>query len=89
VKGADYCLVVEGNQKSLFEEVVVYFENFQSELGSVVVKEEEGHGRVEWWEYFLETDVDWLPMRVDWLGFRGVYLAFCPGGYETLSHLVM
>ena len=58
--GADYCLVLKGNQKSLYEEVGVYFENFQSEQQSVVVKEE-GHGRVERREYFLETDIDWLP----------------------------
>jgi predicted transposase YbfD/YdcC len=70
-KGADYCLVVKGNQKSLYEEVEVYFENFQSELGSVVV-EDCGHGRVECREYFLETDIEWLPTRFDWVGLRGV-----------------
>ena len=31
-KGADYCLVVKGNQKSLHSEVKMHFENFQSEL---------------------------------------------------------
>jgi len=39
------------DQKSLYEEVEGYFESFQSELLGVVV-EEEGHGRVEWREYF-------------------------------------
>jgi predicted transposase YbfD/YdcC len=70
-KEADYCLVLKRNQKSLHEEVEVYFENFQSELGSVVV-DEEGHGRVERREYFLETDIDWLPMRFDWVGLKSV-----------------
>ena len=44
-----------------------------SELGSSsVVVVDEGYGRIEWREYFLETDIDWLSMRMDWVGLRGV-----------------
>jgi|GEM_PF-2133462 len=50
-KDVDYCLVLKGNQKSLYEEVAVYFENLVVEQQCVVVKES-GHGRVECWEYF-------------------------------------
>lgn len=70
-KDADYCLVLKGNQKSLHDEVEVYFENLQVKQQSVVVKDR-GHGRIECREYFLETDIDWLTKKAVWVGLVGV-----------------
>lgn len=56
---ADYCLALKGNQTSLHEDVKLYFENLPAE--QTTVTKEKGHGRIEQREYFLETDIDWLP----------------------------
>ena len=63
-KKADYCLALKGNQTSLHEDVRLYFENLPAEQRAVT--KGKGHGRIEKREYFLETDVDWLPQRTDW-----------------------
>ena len=63
-KKADYCLALKGNQTSLHEDVKLYFENLSAE--QTAVTKEKDHGRIEKREYFLETDIDWLPQKADW-----------------------
>ena len=69
-KEADYCLSLKGNQTSLHEDVKLYFENLPAEQAAVT--KEKGHGRIEKREYFLETDIDWLPQKIDWKNLNAI-----------------
>ena len=62
-KGADYCLVLKGNQSALHDDVRFYFEN--QAVTTKTVTREKDHGRIEKREYFLETDIDWLWKQLD------------------------
>ena len=69
-KNADYVLGLKGNQPSLYQDVKLYFE---SELPQSTIRTlEKDHGRIEKREYYLETDVDWIPQRADWVNLRGI-----------------
>ncbi len=63
-KKADYCLALKGNQSSLHEDVKLYFEKLPAE--QTAITKEKGHGRIEKREYFLDTDIDWLPQKAEW-----------------------
>ena len=67
---ADYCLALKGNQSNLHDDVKLYFENLPAE--QTVFTKEKGHGRIEKREYFLETDIDWLPQRANWAGLNAI-----------------
>jgi len=57
-------------QTPLHEDVKLYFENLPAE--QTAVTKEKGHGRIEKREYFLETDIDWLPQKTDWAGLKAI-----------------
>ena len=69
-KDADYCFGLKGNQLNLHEDVKLYFENLSAEQKTVT--KEKDHGRVEKREYFLETDIDWLPQKQAWTGLHAI-----------------
>ena len=69
-KNADYCLALKGNQASLHDDVKLYFENIEAEQKKTT--KEKGHGRIETREYFLETDIDWLPQKQLWRGISSI-----------------
>ena len=69
-KQAEYCLALKGNQSGLHEDVKLYFENLPAEQTSST--KEKGHGRIEKREYFLETDIDWLPQKTAWAGLKAI-----------------
>jgi predicted transposase YbfD/YdcC len=70
-KKADYVIGLKRNQKNLYKAVEAHF------TGGVRVFESEstaeyGHGRMEIREYYLETNVSWLPQSAEWAGLRSV-----------------
>ncbi|MDR1409276.1 MAG: ISAs1 family transposase [Oscillospiraceae bacterium] len=69
-KKADYVLGLKGNQESLHEDVKLYFDNIS--VTSKVTTKEKGHGRIETREYFLETDIDWLLQKPDWVNLNAI-----------------
>jgi len=69
-KEADYCLGLKGNQSNLHENVKLYFENLPAEQNAVTKGKD--HGRIEKREYFLETDIDWLTQKEDWIGLNAI-----------------
>ena len=69
-KEAEYCLSLKGNQTNLHEDVKLYFENLSAEQRFVTRGKD--HGRIEKREYFLETDIDWLPQKSDWIGLNAI-----------------
>ena len=72
-KGADYVLALKKNQENLHAYVCNYFTFFAPSQATST--RETGHGREETREYFLETDIDWMPDRLDWKGFAGIGMA--------------
>jgi hypothetical protein len=66
----DYCLALKGNQTHLHEDVKLYFENLSAE--QTAVTKEKGHGRIEKWEYSLETDIDWLFQKAAWSNLNAI-----------------
>lgn len=70
-KGADYVIALKGNQKNLLEETEVFFEDF-SDFAQNTETYDVGHGRKETREYFLETNVAWLPQKPDWRNLKAI-----------------
>ena len=72
-KKADYVIGLKKNQAKLHAAVEEYFlYNPASAKSAIKTVYESGHGRVEQREYWLETDIKWLPMRAEWSGLNGV-----------------
>ena len=67
---ADYVFGLKGNQSSLHGDVKLYFEN--EDIKEKTVTHDKGHGRIETREYFLETEIDWLYQRPDWMGLKAI-----------------
>jgi predicted transposase YbfD/YdcC len=67
---ADYVFGLKGNQTGLHEDVRLYFEHIKA--AEKIVTKEQGHGRIETREYFLETDIDWLTQKPDWAGLNAI-----------------
>lgn len=76
-KKADYVLALKGNQGNIHDAVSGYFEDALKEKFAGVDHEsyktvEKGHGRIEKRNYYLLTDLGWLPERKAWYGLAGV-----------------
>jgi predicted transposase YbfD/YdcC len=76
-KKADYVLALKGNQGNIHDAVRGYFEDALKEKFAGVDHEsyktvEKGHGRIEKRNYYLLTDLGWLPERKAWYGLAGV-----------------
>lgn len=67
---ADYVFGLKGNQTSLHDDVKLYFEN--EDVTEKTVTHDKGHGRVETREYALETEIGWLPQKLDWVGLNAI-----------------
>lgn len=66
---ADYVLGLKGNQPELLDDVRFYFDN---ECVSNTNWTEKDHGRIEQRTYYLETRIDWLSQRSEWVGLNGI-----------------
>jgi len=72
---SDYVLGLKGNQGTLHEDVVLYFEKLsknEREKEKTVTTKEKGHGRIEIRECYLETETEWLPQKPEWAGLNGI-----------------
>jgi predicted transposase YbfD/YdcC len=70
-KNADYVIGLKGNQETLHDDVVLYFQDFAGDCEKNETKEK-GHGRIEKREYFIETKIDWLVQRTDWSNLNAI-----------------
>lgn len=68
---ADYVIGLKGNQSALRDDVALYFDEFMAECPHCKTLEK-GHGRIETREYFLETEIDWLPQRALWSNLNAI-----------------
>ena len=69
-KGADYIFGLKANQPALLHDVKLYFETEVIEKQTDTL--EKDHGRIEKREYYLETNIDWLPYRSEWKNLNGI-----------------
>jgi predicted transposase YbfD/YdcC len=75
--GADYCLAVKGNQPTLHEGLVKFFdEHLEDDFARVSVRrhetQEKGHGRQETRHYFICPLPEELPDRSRWSGLKAI-----------------
>ena len=76
-KGADYVLSVKGNQVTLYEDLVQYFEwAIADKFNQTAYTTEEtvggDHGRVEVRRYYATEDIEWLRKKADWKGLQSI-----------------
>jgi predicted transposase YbfD/YdcC len=75
-KKADYVIGLKKNQKNFYKAVEEHFlYNPKSADSAMKNVYEAGHGRVEQREYWLETDINWLPQRKEWANLKSVGMA--------------
>lgn len=80
--GADYVLSLKENQKTLYEDVELFFkEEILTQSKEKLEKEskyyktlDNSHGRFEKRKYFICNDMDWLSQKDDWKGLNGIGL---------------
>jgi predicted transposase YbfD/YdcC len=72
-QGGDYVISLKGNQGTLHEEVVTYFEDAKT-LKKALVSEEndKGHGRIEQRIAYSFDDIEWLQKVHQWPGLRSI-----------------
>jgi predicted transposase YbfD/YdcC len=78
-KAADYVLALKGNQGSLSEDVVLFFDDQKASKykDSAVSREqtvEKSHGRIETRTYTSIDAIDWLKERHDWVGLKSIVM---------------
>jgi predicted transposase YbfD/YdcC len=74
---ADYVLAVKGNQETLYEDVVRYFDwALSDKFKQTVYKSYEStdgeHGRIEVRRYYVTSDIEWLSQKADWKGLHTI-----------------
>ena len=81
-KGADYILALKENQKTFYEDVKLFFEEYQknpSEFAPTcrAASHSQGHGRCENRTCYICEDIEWLNGREKWSGLSGIGVIFC------------
>lgn len=76
-KGGDYVLALKRNQKNLYEDVKLFFEDASERGFEGIVHDshktiEKDHGRTETREYRITSDIDWLLGKEDWKGIKNI-----------------
>ena len=77
-KEADYVLAVKGNQGNLEKDIQLYFESalkekhFSDEVIKTETTRDKGHGRIERRNYYLTTDIQWLPDKEKWQDIKAI-----------------
>jgi predicted transposase YbfD/YdcC len=82
---ADYILALKENQKTLHDDVELYFKeeiltkpkkDLKKE-GKYHVTYDKSHGRIEKREYFIERDIQWLSQKNSWKKLSSIGMVVC------------
>ncbi len=81
-KGADYILSLKENQKTLYEDVRLFFEEYRKNPTGLdpdccSMSHSQGHGRYESRTCYICEDIGWLEGREKWSGLAGIGVIFC------------
>ncbi len=81
-KGADYILALKENQKTLYEDVRLFFEEYRKNPAGIspdccAVTHSQGHGRYEHRTCYISEEIGWLESRKKWSNLTGIGVIFC------------
>lgn len=76
-KRADYVLALKKNQKNLYEDVVLYFEDKEvkeklKESRNYIRTIEKARGQIEIREYYQTEDIRWMTQKKEWKGLKSI-----------------
>ena len=76
-KRGEYVLAVKENQKILFEEISLYFQdadhlNKMKEKGNYVRTSEKNHGSADVREYYQTNNINWITNKEKWTGIKSI-----------------
>ena len=77
IKKGDYVLAVKENQKTLFEEISLYFDDTDhlkkiKEKGNYLRTSEKNHGSADVREYYQTNSINWLTNKEKWKGIKSI-----------------
>lgn len=81
-KGADYILALKENQRTLYRDVALYFEEYKKDPEQIppdyrAKSYSQGHGRYETRLCYICEDIGWLESRKKWSNLAGIGVIFC------------
>ncbi len=81
-KGADYILALKENQKTLYEDVRLFFEEYRKNPEGIgpdccAISHSQGHGRYESRTCYISEEIGWLEGREKWSNLAGIGVIFC------------
>ena len=81
-KRADYILSLKENQRSLYRDVKLYFEEYRRNTTGLPAaccakSHSQGHGRFERRSCYICEDISWLEGREKWPNLQGIGVIFC------------
>ncbi len=81
-KEADYILALKENQKTMYRDVALYFEEYRKDPAGLpaachATSHSQGHGRYERRTCYICEDIGWLEGREKWSGLAGIGAIFC------------
>jgi predicted transposase YbfD/YdcC len=71
-RGGDYALALKGNQGTLHDDVVTYFNDPASKTSTAKPAVEGDHGRIETRTATVSTDIEWLQDNHQWPGLAAI-----------------
>jgi predicted transposase YbfD/YdcC len=71
-RGGDYALALKGNQGTLHDDVVIYFNDPASKTITAKPAVEGDHGRIETRTATVSTDIEWLQDNHQWPGLAAI-----------------
>jgi predicted transposase YbfD/YdcC len=79
-KKADYVLAVKGNQPTLMQNIVDWFDlaeqnRFKDFEHDTCKTYDKGHGRIEKRKYYITEDIEWLAEKSEWKGLKSIGMA--------------
>ena len=77
IKKGDYVLAVKENQKTLFEEILLYFNDEEhlkkiKDKGNYHRTSEKNHGSADVREYYQTNSINWLSNKEKWKGIKSI-----------------
>lgn len=70
--GADYVIQVKKNQKNLYDDIALFFQDSANGPFDSFETLDGEHGRIETRRYFTTNELEWLPGKEEWTGINTI-----------------